>query len=323
VSTGAGAEHTPSDNFWGAPWSADEHGWFSLGAWGDFSPSPQRQVIQGFYQDRFDLGDNSSATWFNAIQFEQGSNSYRAQVSYTEYDPWSTGDDTNNTLSAQNNPVYYKWNGSTYAVITEAALVAELGIVDISYTATGTTNPGGDWVLTGPTDGTAFVPVKDAQQVKWNTGNSDVNSGVSGNPIDLLINNVAGDPAEDNWGQAAKEVFTFTGDSVGEVVIGGFSPGAWGSANPDNGRLTDRLDFSQFDWNNDGVANEADAGLVDLTYFSFTVEDGDGYFADVVVHFIGGANTTIPLADFGSVRLVGVGEYDNAVSLVQQSVIFA
>ena len=111
------------------------------------------------------------------------------------------------------------------------------------------------------------------------------------------------------------------------MVIGGFSAGAWGEVNPDNGRLTDQLDFSQFDWNGDGVAN--DAGLVSLSDFSFTVEDSDGYFADVVIDFIGGENLSgdrqseLQTTDFESIRLVGVGELDNAVDLVGASMLIA
>ncbi|MEN8751006.1 hypothetical protein, partial [Marivita sp.] len=131
----------------------------------------------------------------------------------------------------------------------------------------------------------------------------------------------------DGVGNLAKEAFSFTGSEVGEVVMGGFNPGAWGSINPDNGRLTDQLDFSQFDWNGDGVAN--DAGLVSLSDFSFTVEDSDGYFADVVIDFIGGENLSgdrqseLLTTDFESIRLVGVGEFDNAVDLVGASMLIA
>ena len=140
-----------------------------------------------------------------------------------------------------------------------------------------------------------------------------------------MTSNYLGDPAEDNWGQENAESFNFTGDEVGDIVIGGFNPGAWGIISPDNSRPTDRLDFSNFDWNGDGSVNASDEGLVNLSYFSFSIDDTDGYFKDVVIDFIGGANLNASELDFGSIRLVGVGEFNDdplsVVAAVQSSVL--
>ena len=168
------------------------------------------------------------------------------------------------------------------------------------------------FIITGTPDGAEFEAISE-YSAEIGLTDAEVTSGSS--------SIVQENPAEDNHGQLAKEIFTFTGDTVGEIVIGGFNPGQWGQANPENGRLTDQLDFSQFNWDGDDLTD--DAGLVNLNYFSFLVEDGDGYFKDVVIDFIGGAGLALGDVNFGSIRLVGVGEFDNATQLVQDSIIFA
>jgi hypothetical protein len=217
------------------------------------------------------------------------------------------GEDDTNTLSID-------YNNETYT-FTIGEDAGELWTTDIAIGNTGLTirlDGEDSFIITGTPDGAEFEAISE-YSAEIGATNVEVTSGSSS--IDQE------DPAEDNHGQLAEEIFTFTGDTVGEIVIGGFNPGQWGQVNPENGRLTDQLDFSQFDWNGDGEAN--DAGLVNLNYFSFLVEDGDGYFKDVVIDFIGGAGLAEGDANFGSIRLVGVGEFDNATQLVQDSIIFA
>ena len=158
------------------------------------------------------------------------------------------------------------------------------------------------FTITGTPDGAEFVAIS---EYSAEFGSTEVFDGSSS--IDQE------DPAEDNFGQEGKETFTFTGDTVGEIVIGGFNPGEWGQVNPNNDRPTDRLDFSQFDWNGAAAGN----GVADLNDFKIEIDDGDGYFKDVVITYIGD-----PAVEFGEIRLVGAGEFDNAVVLVGDSFVF-
>jgi hypothetical protein len=291
TSSGVGVQHTPGNNFWGAPWDASEAGWFSLGTGGDFTPIVQTQTIN---LDNGNTGSGSNLDWAigNTLSLDYGSATYTFTVGTGSGELLLTGA---NSLS-----------------IGDTGLTVKLVASSDSF------------VITGTPDGAAFTPISQFTAVVGRNTNQGNNSNnglrtVSSGQSTIVTN----DPAEDNQGQSAKEVFVFTGDSVGEVVIGGFAPGLWGEATNPGGRLTDRLDFSQFDWNGDGTADLQDAGLVNLSYFSFSIDDSDGYFKDVKIDFIGGANLTTADVNFGEIRLVGVGEYDNAVQLVQQSVIFA
>jgi hypothetical protein len=144
--------------------------------------------------------------------------------------------------------------------------------------------------LIGPADGSSFVAVEDAKMV--------LESGFAVN-VPLSLSKSAGTLATDGTGQAEREIFTFTGDDIGEVIIGGFNADPFDTA---FGRATDRLDFSQFD----GVS-----GLDDLV---FSVDESDGYFADVIVDFVDD--------NYGEIRLVGVGEIDNAINMVSGSIMF-
>jgi hypothetical protein len=291
TSSGVGVQHTPGNNFWGAPWDASEAGWFSLGTGGDFTPIVQTQTIN---LDNGNTGSGNNLNWAigNTLSLDYGSATYTFTVGTGSGELLLTGA---NSLS-----------------IGDTGLTVKLVASSDSF------------VITGTPDGAAFTPISQFTAVVGSNTNQGDNSNnglrtVSSGQSTIVTN----DPAEDNQGQSAKEVFVFTGDSVGEVVIGGFAPGLWGEATNPGGRLTDRLDFSQFDWNGDGTADLQDAGLVNLSYFSFSIDDSDGYFKDVKIDFIGGANLTTADVNFGEIRLVGVGEYDNAVQLVQQSVIFA
>jgi hypothetical protein len=117
-----------------------------------------------------------------------------------------------------------------------------------------------------------------------------------------------GGSSDGESGQSAREVFAFTGREVGEVVIGGFYAGAWGQVN--DGNLTDRLDFSQFDWN----GAEEGLGLGRLSDLSFNSDDDD-----VIIDYIGNVNGV----SFGSIRLVDMASFEDALGRVQDSVLFA
>lgn len=255
-------------NDWGAPWDADEDGWYSLGSGGEFAPEAMVQTVN------FD-----------------GAND------------WSDGD----TLS-------FDYEGVTYEFEVDTGATGFSETSGNSFDATGLIleiDGTDSFTLTGTPDGQPFMEVSNFDANFSGTG--QVTSGTS----DIDPN---GTPAEDNFGQSdAKEIFTFTGDSVGEIVIGGFNPGEWGSVNPDNGRVTDRLDLSDFDWNGNGI--DDDDGLVDLNAFSITVEDDDGFFQDVVIDFIGNGNVAEEDVDFGEIRLVGVGEFEDADTLVADSMV--
>jgi hypothetical protein len=118
-------------------------------------------------------------------------------------------------------------------------------------------------------------------------------------PLALSIQN--GTEASDGIGNVASEVFQFTGDDIGHIVIGGFRPNGVAGLAGD----VDYLDFSQF------------AGVTQRSDLIFTIEDNDGYFADLIIDFVD--------QDLGSVRLVGVGEYyDNANEFASSgSIIYA
>ena len=131
---------------------------------------------------------------------------------------------------------------------------------------------------------------------------SDLNgSDVSGDHVSDLVT-TEGDLAHDGVGNGAGEVFTFVGDSIGEVVIGGFQPNGFPA---EISGEVDRIDLSHF-------ADIQNAGDLIITW-----DDTDGYFADVVIDFVN--------SDYGSIRLVGAGEFfdSNNVNGIANSIIFA
>ena len=215
-------------------------------------------------------------------------------------------DNDENTLSIDYNNATY-----TFTIGDDAG---ELWTSDIAIGDTGLSirlSGEDSFIITGAPDGAEFDAISEYSAVidgsYDNNDDTDVEVFDGSSAIDQE------DPAEDNWGQEAEETFTFTGDTVGEIVIGGFNPGEWGSVNADNGRLTDRLDFSEFDWNGEASG----LGEADLNDFNIEIVDGDGYFKDVVITYIGDGDV-----EFGEIRLVGAGEFDNAVELVGDSFYF-
>ena len=111
----------------------------------------------------------------------------------------------------------------------------------------------------------------------------------------LISNNITmqGVKATDGLGNAASEVFTFVGDDIGDIVIGGFRPNGFFAQTE-----VDRLDFSNFA----GVTSAAD--LIITMEEGGSVGDSNGYFDDVIIDFVN--------QNYGSIRLVGVGEYFNS-----------
>lgn len=151
---------------------------------------------------------------------------------------------------------------------------------------------GGTLTVQGPPDGTGQIELTNPVQT--------VGSGLG--TLDFTPSVSTGDPLEDGRGLLEREIFTFTGDDIGDVVIGGFNPGEWNTVSPINSQVTDRLDFSQFE------------GVSSLDDLVFDIDD-TGPFANVVIDFKDD--------DLGSITLVGAGEYTNAIDLVQGSIIFA
>lgn len=130
-------------------------------------------------------------------------------------------------------------------------------------------------------------------------------SGSGNGELDFASSGTNGVPATDGLGNAASEVFTFTGDDIGEVVIGGFRPNGFFEA-----AEVDRLDFSMFD-------DIQDAGdLIIRIEEGGRPGDEDGYFDDIIIDFVN--------QEYGDIRLVGAGEYFNDANVngIANSIIF-
>lgn len=189
--------------------------------------------------------------------------------------------------------------------VTQSELEDSLGVDSISWSQSD-----GKFTLTGFDDGRELKPVTSATMVKDN--GSTVN-------VDMIVDNTAkGAVATDGIGNAVQEVFQFVGDSIGEIVIGGFFAKPVGADNVDGVlRWGDRLDFSQFDLN--GAADDGMGGRNDLTIS--VVNNDEGYFSDVLITF-----NTAGMED-SSILLVGVGQQygtpSDVITNVTNSIIFA
>lgn len=163
---------------------------------------------------------------------------------------------------------------------------------------------GNQLVITGAADGSDITPVTSALKsavqytYDWIDDDEDTVTTVT-NPSFRVF--TEGEMVQDGLGLEEREVFTFTGEAIGEVVIGGFNPGQWNTVSPINSQITDRLDFSQFD-----SVNSLDDMIISI--------DDSGPVSNVIIDF---TDDTL-----GDVTLVGVGDYDNAVQLVEGSVLF-
>jgi len=242
---------------------ATDEGWFSLGSPGARYLSPivaqQSFTINGVSGDP--TGPDADLAFMHAVLIETGTREFAAAIDYYWDD--NNGGFGSSSWSRETGVIWYEFTGATYVVRSEAYVEAALGGVDITYNyGVDGTNVGATTVtITGNADGSAFDYIISASRNGGDGGDREFEA-LSGGGDSEAVSTTLGVVADDGLGNLAKEAFTFTGDAVGEVVIGGFNPGAWGQINPNNGRLTDQLDFSRFDWNGDGVADATDRGLV-------------------------------------------------------------
>jgi hypothetical protein len=150
---------------------------------------------------------------------------------------------------------------------------------------------GNSFTISGPASGAGSASVTTAVKTSG-SGNGTIGFNTSGTDGTMVT---------DGRGLVEREIFTFTGDDIGDVVIGGFIAGAWNQVSPANEQITDRLDFGQF------------AGVSSLDDMIFTIDD-TGPVSNVVIDFVD--------QSLGSITLVGVGEYDDAITAVQSSILF-
>ncbi|PWK55121.1 beta strand repeat-containing protein [Roseicyclus mahoneyensis] len=175
------------------------------------------------------------------------------------------------------------WN-ETY----NSTIASEMGVSSVNWFGSG------NIVIVGQADGSSFDQVIQATQIVDDSSPVDIN---------LNLNITSGDRPDDGQGNDASEVFQFVGDDIGEVVIGGFNANA---IRVDTNGI-DYLDFSAY-----AGVNQ----LSDLVFFtdetSLALGD-DGYFNDVII--------TSSAFD-GSIRLVGLAEYDGWQAALNSSIIF-
>ena len=301
-----------------ADWIADD-GWFSLGAGQDFTPYPQVQTITGFAQYSYNVdNDYEWGIFYNTMQFDQSDISYRVQVEMGRYEN-NGEDDGNDDIAYTTDINYFTLQSGSWVELDQGEFENALGIDEFYYQG----GYDGAFVMTGLADGTTFDAVRDIVQVlsadleSWAPGWSAIDDERSSNVaqvddnIDLMNTNSAPDVATDGRGNDVAEIFTFTGETIGDIVIGGFFASPYAMETIDgNVRWADKLDFSEF------LGGDLNDTTLDMT---FTVDDGDGYFKDVIIDFTN--------EDYGSIRLVGAGEYNGTelelLNRVAQSVIFA
>ena len=235
-----------SDVNYGDDWFG-EKGWFSLGT--ELDLDPESRVLT-FSVPSVGLSDGESGSW----SFDIVVNGISYDMTYSASDE-ASGSSFTHTWSEPVNVLGGPGSGG----ITISGL-------------------GNILTVTGSIDGTSF------------TANPTTAAKVSGSGVDAFnfgTNTVtkAGDVPNDGQGNVASEVFTFVGDDIGDVVIGGFRP------NGVDG-LTGGIDYLDF------------SAIADITQSSgliYTIDSGDGYFDDLIIEFVN--------QDYGSIRLVGVGEY--------------
>ncbi len=286
-----------------------EHGWYSLNSGEDadyLDADPAVQTIEGmgYPTSQRDLNNGETEYWYNMLQFTQDGISYRIQTVTIEadYDGEDGGPDD---AYVGYDIEYYVDNGSgSYVELLETEFENALGISSVQLS-------GNVFTFTGPLDGSNFSPLDHAVWRKTDSTESSIYH-IDDNVV-LTTAYQSGNQASDGIGQEAREVFSFTGDDIGEIVIGGFVPVALTGVERDS----DLLDFSAF------ALEEGVGAIRDIRDIFISVDDTDGYFSDIIIDF---ANQ-----DFGSIRLVGVGQYDDAstgalneaVLAVQNSIIFA
>ena len=266
-------------------WNGD-NGWYSLGDSGDayLAPTPHEIYIETW-------GRPAGEDHQDVYKFTVDGTSYSVAIEqyWTDYDT-----------------IGYRMTdfriGLSDEDVGREAFEAALGLSSFEW------NGDDRFVLTGPLDGSPLKPVTTATQVV--DDNTTVN-----HPME--VENIPGHVATDGIGNAVQEVFQFVGESIGEIVIGGFFAKPVGADNVDGVlRWGDRLDFSQFDLNG---AAEGLGGRNDLTIS--VVNNDEGYFSDVLITF-----NTAGMED-SSILLVGVGNQygtpSDVITNVTNSIIFA
>jgi hypothetical protein len=265
--------HASDANF-DSDWFGRE-AWFSLGDELSLDPTAHRVTFTAPSHAGVDIDNNQSGTY--ALDLIINGVSYDISLVMADPAGGNAGDNT------------WAWNlGSGDGSATQALLA--LGI-----TPTGTSSQ--SLVLTGPASGESFTA---------STANIAKTSGTGDLTFSMGNSLAAGVMAVDGLGNDASETFMFVGETIGDVVIGGFRPnGVFDVAQ------VDRLDFTMFD----DIMSAGDLRIYVEEGGRFA--DTDGYFNDVIIDFVN--------LEYGSIRLVGVGEYftDANVNGIANSIIFA
>lgn len=277
-------------------WNGNHSGWYSLG---DGSDSYLEPTAHEILIESWGVPSNTGLGAADVYKFTVDGTSYSVSI-----EKYISGEDIHGED-------IYDYRMADFRIGLSdvdrglAAFEEALGVDSFEWEWDGTNS---QFVLTGPADGSVLKAVTNATMV--------VNDGTTVNhPMET--ENIPGNVASDGIGNAVQEVFQFVGDSIGEIVIGGFFAKPVGADNVDGVlRWGDRLDFSQFDLN--GAASGM-GGRNDLTIS--VVNDDNGYFSDVLITF-----NTAGMED-SSILLVGVGaQYGTSTDVitnVTNSIIFA
>lgn len=263
---------------------------------GDLIYNAQHSAFSGS-DDHFAYGNgqvNGSVDWFgDEGWFSLGNGLDLDPVQEVQVLSWArngTGEDAGaGSFSLQYNGETYQLSLSGLSDDTDAleaalgegssVVVSTVGSDDITVTITGAYD-GSDVAITSVTD------ISGTNWLATFTGNSISD----------------GEGPTDGLGNDAIEIFTFVGDDIGDVVIGGFRPNGLAFDNNEE----DRLDFSAF------------ADITGADDLKISIEQNvDGYFDDIIIDFVN--------EEYGSIRLVGAGEYftDANVNGIANSITFA
>jgi hypothetical protein len=297
-------------------WNGDD-GWFSLGDDLDLVPTVAEQSFYMYGYSYVNVDPTSSGddyTYLNSVIFDTGEREF-AVVQTLFWDDSAYYDESSSTIGWNSSVSWYELGGATWQTVDLEEVKAALGTdVQISYSDvsdTPTTFADFKITITGAADGTDFefidTAVRDyvsydssyASYYEYDSSDAlrDVLTGLASG---FDVTTSAGDEANDGLGNAASETFEFNADGIGEVIIGGFrANGFFEDAE------VDRLDFSAL------------ADIKSAADLIITIDINDGYFDDIIIDFKND--------DYGSVRLVGVGEYftDLNVNGIANSIIFA
>ncbi len=313
-----GYEAVNDESDWGG-----KEGWFSLGSNLNLSPVTAKQVIGSvLLGDEFD-GDDGDVE-VSSLVINVGARTYVVgwDGEGTAESDFSVTKVGTGVLTGGLDELARELGGSNATVNFTETEVGGLNFVAGTITIEGPSN-GYDFadanLITGASlRGTEYFYDNDGGS---GLGDPGTNPGWQGFNYDesLLPSFVEGVAASDGLGNAASEVFRFTGTGedmdIGEVVIGGFRPNGFFISGQQ-----DRLDFSAFA----DIRNADDLIITIEKGGSYVGEEGgtgftgdaNGYFDDVIIDFVN--------QEYGSIRLVGVGEYftDANVNGIANSIIF-